>query len=70
VEVRIVDDRDQDVPAGEVGELLVRGPNVAAGYLNLPEETARTFRNGWLYTGDMARMDGTATCTSWSGRKT
>lgn len=58
VEVRIVDDRDQDVPAGEVGELLVRGPNVAAGYLNLPEETARTFRNGWLYTGDMARMDG------------
>ncbi|HOI72736.1 MAG TPA: AMP-binding protein [Syntrophales bacterium] len=58
VKVRIVDDRDQDVPAGEVGELLVRGPNVAAGYLNLPEETARAFRDGWLYTGDMARMDG------------
>ncbi|NPU83331.1 MAG: long-chain fatty acid--CoA ligase [Syntrophaceae bacterium] len=58
VEVRIVDDRDQDVAAGEVGELIVRGPSVAAGYLNLPEETARTFQEGWLYTGDMARMDG------------
>jgi len=57
VEVRIVDDRDRDVPEGEVGELLVRGPNVAAGYFRLPEETARTFRHGWLYTGDMARMD-------------
>lgn len=57
VEVRIVDDQDQDVAAGEVGELLVYGPNVSTGYYKLPEETARTFRNGWLYTGDMARMD-------------
>jgi long-chain acyl-CoA synthetase len=57
VEVRIVDDRDQDVPAGEVGELLVKGPNVSIGYYKLPEETARTFRSGWLHTGDMARMD-------------
>ncbi|PKN33476.1 MAG: long-chain fatty acid--CoA ligase [Deltaproteobacteria bacterium HGW-Deltaproteobacteria-19] len=57
VDVRIVDDRDLDVAPGEVGELIVRGPSVAAGYLNLPEETARIFREGWLYTGDMARMD-------------
>ncbi len=57
VEVRIVDDQDQEVSCGKVGELLVKGPNVSAGYYKLPEETARTFRNGWLYTGDMARMD-------------
>jgi len=57
VEVRIVDDQDQDVPQGELGELLVRGPNVSSGYYKLPEETAKTFRNGWLHTGDMARMD-------------
>jgi long-chain acyl-CoA synthetase len=57
VEVRIVDKQDKDVPTGEVGELLVKGPNVSAGYYKLPEETAKTFRNGWLYTGDMARMD-------------
>jgi len=58
VEVRIVDDQDREVATGEVGELIVRGPNVARGYFNLPEETARTFRSGWLYTGDMARTDG------------
>lgn len=57
VKVRIVDEQDLDVPCGAVGELLVRGPNVSAGYYKLPEETARTFRDGWLYTGDMARMD-------------
>jgi long-chain acyl-CoA synthetase len=57
VEVRIVDDEDRDVRLGEVGELLVKGPNVSAGYYQLPEETARTFRGGWLHTGDMARMD-------------
>jgi long-chain acyl-CoA synthetase len=57
VEVRIVDDHDQDVLQGDVGELLVKGPNVSAGYYKLSEETAKTFRNGWLSTGDMARMD-------------
>ena len=57
VEVRIVDDQDQDVPVGEVGELLVKGPNVSSGYYKLPEETAKTFKNGWLHTGDMAKMD-------------
>ncbi len=57
VEVRIVDDDENNVPRGEVGELLVRGPNVSTGYYRLPEETMHTFRNGWLHTGDMARMD-------------
>lgn len=57
VEVRIVDEEERDVPRGEVGELLVKGPNVSAGYYRQPEETARTFRGDWLHTGDMARMD-------------
>jgi len=42
---------------GEVGELVVRGPQVMRGYLNRPEETAQVLREGWLHTGDMARMD-------------
>lgn len=43
--------------SGEVGELIIRGPQVMAGYWNRPEETARTLRDGWLHTGDLARMD-------------
>ncbi|MGB4108407.1 MAG: long-chain fatty acid--CoA ligase [Desulfomonilia bacterium] len=54
---RIVDDNDQDVPAGEVGELIVSGPGVMKGYLNQPEATAVTMRGGWLHTGDLAKMD-------------
>lgn len=42
---------------GEVGELIIRGPQVMAGYWNRPEETERTLRDGWLHTGDLARMD-------------
>lgn len=57
VEVRIVDENDNDVPVGEIGELIVRGPNVSPGYYKMPDETAKTFRNGWLYTGDVAKMD-------------
>jgi fatty-acyl-CoA synthase len=45
------------VPQGEVGEICVSGPLVTAGYWNLPEVTAQTFRAGWLHTGDMARED-------------
>src|SRR5690606_6584168 len=56
-ECRIVDlESGADVPAGEVGELVIRGPQVMQGYWNRPEENARALRDGWLYTGDGARM--------------
>ena len=56
-DVRIVDDDGRDVPDGEAGELIVKGPQVMAGYWQRPDETARTIRDGWLYTGDVAQMD-------------
>ncbi len=55
---RIVDvATGQDLPPGEVGELITRGPEVVAGYWEKPEETAYAIRDGYLYTGDVARMD-------------
>ncbi len=56
-DARIVDEEDRNLPPGEVGELIVRGPGVMKGYINQPEATARALRNGWLHTGDLARMD-------------
>jgi len=56
-EVRIVNDQDEDVSVGAVGELIVRGPGVMKGYHNQPMATAETLRGGWLHTGDLARMD-------------
>jgi long-chain acyl-CoA synthetase len=56
-EARIVDDNDNDVVPGEVGELLIAGPGVMKEYLNQPEATAETLRGGWLHTGDLARQD-------------
>lgn len=47
----------EEVPLGEVGELLIRGPQVMKGYWNQPQATAQTLEDGWLHTGDMARMD-------------
>lgn len=58
-ECRIVDLKDgiTEVPAGEIGELLIKGPQVMKGYWNMPEETAATLTDGWLHTGDIAKMD-------------
>lgn len=56
-EVRIVDERGKDVEPGEVGELILKGAGIARGYWEDPIETAKTFKEGWLYTGDLARVD-------------
>jgi len=57
-EVRIVDRDGQDVPQGEAGELLIRGPNITPGYWNRPDATAEAIRaDGWLHSGDVARCD-------------
>ena len=58
-EARIVDVETgtRDLPLGEVGELVLRGPQVMKGYWNKPKETADVLRNGWLFTGDIARKD-------------
>lgn len=58
--VRIVQETDDgyvDAPVGEEGELIVQGPQVMKGYWNLPEETAATLKDGWLFTGDIGKMD-------------
>ena len=57
LQVKLLDEDGHEVPEGEVGEICCRGPLVMAGYWNKPEETARAFRHGWLYTGDLARRD-------------
>lgn len=57
VDVKIADENDNEVPRGTIGEILIRGDNVMKGYLNQPEATAETLRNGWLHTGDMGTMD-------------
>src|SRR5262245_30765050 len=56
-EVRIVDDNDQPLPNGQVGEVAVRGPQLMRGYWNLPEPTAEALRGGWMHTGDAGTLD-------------
>ena len=58
MEVRIVDDENRDRAIGETGELLIRGPNLMQEYWKRPDATAEAFTEGWLHTGDLARMDG------------
>ncbi|ANU12497.1 Long-chain-fatty-acid--CoA ligase [Planococcus halocryophilus Or1] len=57
VENKVVNELGEEVAVNEVGELIVRGPNVMRGYYKMPEETASAIRDGWLYTGDLARVD-------------
>lgn len=57
VQVRIVDEHDKELSLGDVGEIIARGPNLMQGYLNQPDTTAETLRNGWMHTGDMGYMD-------------
>ncbi len=57
VEMRVVDESDQDVPSGEPGELIIRGHNVMKGYYKRPEATAEAMRGGWFHTGDIATKD-------------
>lgn len=59
VDARIIDldDEETEVPTGEIGELVIKAPQVFKGYYNMPTETRNALRDGWLYTGDIARMD-------------
>ncbi len=56
-DIRVVNDNDQDVLPGEVGQIIIKNRRLMKGYLNQPEKTAATIRNGWLYSGDMATID-------------
>ena len=57
VEVKLLDESENEVDLGDPGEIVVRGPNVFYGYWNQPEETAEVLRDGWLHTGDIAVHD-------------
>ncbi len=57
VEMKIVDDKGNELAPGEVGEIAIKGPNVMKGYYGRPEETALAIRSGWFFTGDIGRMD-------------
>jgi long-chain acyl-CoA synthetase len=57
VEVKIVDENDKEVPVGEAGEIITRGPHVMKGYFRRSEATAQRIRNGWLYTGDVGKLE-------------
>jgi len=57
VRVSILDDNEMKLPADEIGEICIQGPNVMQGYLNQPEATAETMKGGWLHTGDLGKMD-------------
>jgi long-chain acyl-CoA synthetase len=56
-DIMIADESGNEVPTGELGEVCMRGPNVVKGYWNKPEDTAETFRDGWLHSGDIGRVD-------------
>jgi len=55
--IKIFDDKDRELPQGQTGEIVIKGPGVMKGYWNKPAETAAVLRDGWLHTGDVGRMD-------------
>ncbi len=57
IQVKIVDEEENELPIGEVGELIVKGDNVMKGYYHMPKATDDAIRNGWLFTGDFAKLD-------------
>ena len=67
--LRLVDEQMQDVPDGEVGELVVRGPTLMSGYWRNPDATAEAFRGGWLHTGDLLRRNPDGTLSFADRRK-
>ena len=68
VDLRIVDDQDRDVPLGQPGQILVRGPEMFKGYLNMPEATAAALKDGWYHTGDLGCFDERG-CVYFLGRQ-
>jgi len=57
VQIKIVDEKDQELPVNEIGEILIKGDVVMLGYHGLPEQTAETIKDGWLYSGDSGTLD-------------
>jgi len=55
--IKVFDEKGRELPAGQQGEIVIKGPTLMKGYWNLPEETAKTIKDGWLYTGDIGYMD-------------
>jgi long-chain acyl-CoA synthetase len=55
--IKVFDEKGQELPPGQQGEIVVKGPTLMKGYWNLPEETAKTIKDGWLYTGDLGYVD-------------
>ena len=55
--MRVVDNEGHDIGPGEIGEVIAKGDHITQGYWKRPDETAKTLKNGWLYTGDLATVD-------------